>query len=107
MAHRGHFRIMFRPELKMHLSKEQSAIADEPFAMLRGAIARCQEEGTIAAGDPRTLVLLAWSAVHGASVLWIDGPLSSKGLVDDAEALARTIADTLAGLLKRDRRNES
>lgn len=101
LAHRGHFRIMFRPELQAGLTKEQGAIAEESFTMLRQAIVRCQDEGSIASGDPKPLVLLAWSAVHGASVLWIDGPLSTEELIGSADALGPVVADTLAALLRR------
>ena len=97
---------MFRPELKVHLRNLRSdahPAVDEAFAMLGLAIARCQEEGTAPAGDPKPLVLLAWSSVHGASVLWIDGPLREEGLVADDEALGPAIADTLTGLLRRNR----
>ncbi len=99
LAHRGHFRIMFRSELKAQLRKSKHPVVDEAFGMLEQAIERGQLEGRIAAGDPRPLVLLAWSAVHGASVLWIDGPLSAEGLVKDADALGPLVSDTLASLL--------
>ena len=100
LSHQGHFRIMFRPELKAHLGKQDAATVGEALAMLHAAIARCQEEGTIPQGDPRPLVLLAWSAVHGASVLWIDGPLSNDALVESADALGPAVSDTLVGLLR-------
>jgi AcrR family transcriptional regulator len=102
LAHRGHFRIMFRPELRAQLGKREPDV-DEAFAMLTSAVVRCQEEGTIPPGDPRPLVLLAWASVHGASVLWIDGTLSTDELVADADALGPAIADTLVGLLRRGR----
>lgn len=101
LAHPGYFRIMFRPELKMHVQGEEPAAIQEAFGLLYGVIARCQEEGTIPDGDPKPLVLLAWSAVHGASVLWIDGPLSDKGLVEGPDSLGPAIADTLVELLRK------
>lgn len=104
LTHRGHFRVMFRPELKRQLRKDTGLPIDEPFAMLKRAIARCQDEGTLPAGDPRPLVLLAWSAVHGASVLWIDGPLADEALVSGDDALGPAVADTLVGLLRGARR---
>jgi AcrR family transcriptional regulator len=105
LAHRGYFRIMFRSELKAHLSKDQEMVVRNAFGMLVMGIARCQDEGLIPAGDSRRMVLLAWAAVHGASVLWIDGPLSTEGLVSDGEELGRAISDTIAGLLARGRRH--
>ena len=104
LEHPGHFRVMFRPELKGQLTDEQRAIGAVSFGMLSSAIVRCQEERTIPAGDPRRFVLLAWSAVHGASVLWIDGSLSDGDLVDGgAEELGALVADTLVGVLRRGR----
>jgi AcrR family transcriptional regulator len=100
LAHRGHFRVMFRPELKVHASAEQKVVIERAFVMLGDAIARCQAEGSIAGGDPRPLVLLAWSAVHGASALWIDGPLDSEGLVADGDGLGVTIASMVSKLLR-------
>ncbi len=102
LEHPGHFRVMFRPELKAQLSVEQHTAGRESFEMLGRAIAQCQEERTIPSGDPNRLVLLAWSAVHGASVLWIDGPLSEEQLVPGGAAeLGAAIADTLAAVLRR------
>lgn len=99
IAHPGHFRIMFRTELKAQLRKSKDPWVDAAFNLLEQAVARCQAEGSIAAGDPAPLVLLAWSAVHGASVLWVDGPLSDEGLVQSADALGPAISNTLARLL--------
>ncbi len=92
VAHRGHFRVMFRAELRAQLTKEERDSADEALDLLQQAIVRCQQAGSIAAGDVRPLTLLAWSVVHGASELWIEGSLSDKGLVPDEETLATTIA---------------
>jgi AcrR family transcriptional regulator len=102
LAHRGHFRIMFRPELKEHFGAQQDVV-EESFGMLTSAIARCQEEGLLPDGDLRPFVLVAWSAVHGASVLWIDGTLSAAGLADDGEALGAMVTNTLAMLFRRNR----
>ncbi len=99
LAHRGHFRIMFRPELKTQLSPEQHQAASESFTMLQRAIGRCQTEGLAPPGDPSALVLLAWSAVHGASTLWIDGSLEHTEMVKDEETLATMISATVVKLL--------
>ena len=100
LADPGHFRVMFRPELKRQLNAGESVTIVEAFDILQRAVARCQEEGTIPAGDPRRIVLLAWASVHGASALWLDGPLPEEGLVDDARALETAVADTLMELLR-------
>ena len=103
LGNRGHFRIMFRPELKGSLPKDKQAAARESFDLLRAGIDRCQREGTLADGDPKALVLLSWSAIHGAAVLWNDGALSREGLLEDGDALGVLMADTLLSALKRER----
>lgn len=101
LGHRGHFRIMFRPEVKAQLADRREAV-DEAFVMLTAGIARCQEDGVLPPGDPRPFILLAWSAVHGATALWVDGPLENEGLVAHPEVLGTTVAGTLVGLLRNE-----
>lgn len=99
LSHRGHFRVMFRPELRQLLGKDTSSGLVDGLKMLRECIARCQQQGSVPQGDPEPLVLLAWSAVHGASHLWIDGSLQQECLVESGDALAETVAATLTALL--------
>lgn len=104
LANRGHFRVMFRPELKSQLDEEQGVAAKQAFVMLQTAIERLQADGTLPPGDPRPHLLLAWSAVHGASVLWIDGPLSDEQIVTSEAALVDTIAESVTRALQKRRR---
>jgi len=101
LAHRGHFRVMFRPELRPLLGKEINNMLGEGLRMLREAIVRCQEEGAAPGGDPDKLVLLTWSTVHGACHLWIDGSLSEEHLVKDGNTLADSVAAGLTTVLAR------
>jgi AcrR family transcriptional regulator len=77
-AHRGYFRVMFRvdpsgsPELRQ--AKPLS------YRLLWEAIEDCQRAGVAPSGDPQSLVLTAWSTVHGLATLWIDGALPGRGL---------------------------
>jgi AcrR family transcriptional regulator len=95
LSSRGHFRVMFRPELRQLLGKDANKGLGDGLELLTKTIERCQAEGSAPKGDVRPLVLLAWSAVHGASHLWIDGSLGEEGLVKDGDALAATVAGTL------------
>lgn len=97
LAHRGHFRVMFRPELQASLSPSTTP-SGGAFTMLREAVLRCQSEGLAPSGDPMPLVLVAWSCVHGASSLWIDGSLGNKRLVESEEQLATMISSTIVQL---------
>jgi AcrR family transcriptional regulator len=99
LAHRGHFRVIFRPELREQLGKDLNEALGEGLTLLKDAILRCQSEGFAPLGDPIPLVLLAWSAVHGACDLWVDGSLSEEHLVADGEALGVMITGALTQLL--------
>jgi AcrR family transcriptional regulator len=101
LAHRGHFRVMFRPELQGNLANPEKIQGGEGFEMLRQAIIRCQAEGLAPAGDPMPLVLVAWSCVHGASALWIDGSLGNKRFIPDPETLANLMSGTITQLITR------
>lgn len=99
VAHRGHFRVMFRPELQAELANPSNEKGGGAFSMLRAAIIRCQSEGLAPPGDPLPLILVAWACVHGASTLWIDGSLGNKRMVADEETLATMVAGTITHLL--------
>lgn len=99
LAHRGHFRVMFRPELRFQLNEEQGQVAGEAYLLLQRAVERCQAEGLVPPGDPSRWILVAWSTVHGASVLWIDGSLHGGSLVNDEEALITMASGTVVDLL--------
>jgi hypothetical protein len=90
---------MFRPELRLQLNEEQGQIAGNAYLLLQRAIERCQAECVAPPGDPSRLILLAWSAVHGASALWIDGSLHDEQLIKDEAALAATVSATVVELL--------
>lgn len=99
LAHRGHFRVMFRPELQASLAPSATPGASS-FNMLKEAVIDCQAEGLAPDGDPMPLVLVAWSCVHGASVLWIDGSLGNRRLVESEEKLATMISGTIVQLFR-------
>jgi hypothetical protein len=58
--------------------------------------------GLLAAGlteeAARDAALMAWSAVHGLAMLWIEGQLALPGVASNVEALARKV---VAGLSRR------
>ena len=93
----GHFRVMFHADAK---SSGPTASGLRAFHLLRDAVLACQEAGTAPAGDPRTLVLVAWSAVHGFATLWVDGALPFEGMLPQqmAPELGRLLARMFAAL---------
>jgi AcrR family transcriptional regulator len=82
----GYFRVMFHGESK---SSGPTAAGLRAFHLLRDAVVACQEAGQAPQGDLTTLVLLAWSAVHGFATLWVDRALPFEGL--EPERLAPEI----------------
>lgn len=98
----AHFRVMFRPELADYsCHPELKQAATPPFETLVHAIEACQRAGVAPPGDPMPLVLTCWSAVHGLSALWLDGPLSQdpKGFGRDPRGLTAMVTGTIGHLL--------
>src|ERR1700689_1162933 len=95
----GYFRVMFHGDGK---SSGPSAPGLRAFHLLRDAVLACQEAGTAPAGDPRALVLTAWSAVHGFATLWVDGALPFEGMRPQqmAPELGRLLARMFAALAR-------
>jgi hypothetical protein len=76
-------KLCFNPS-KMNSKYPQAvAAAEQSFRTLVNLVAACQQEGTLPAGDTRTLALLTWSIVHGIAKLAITGrfPFASKNEV--------------------------
>ena len=101
IEHRAYFRVMWRPELYGDASNEGfEERRMRTFRVFVDLLADCQTAGRAPKGDPVPLVLLCWSAVHGFSALWLDGPLSRRTLVDTTvDELAAQLATTLRSLL--------
>lgn len=79
-THRGHFRVMFRGDTLSVTDAALSSSSDRAYQLLFEAIEACQAAGTAPPGDPRTLVLHAWSTVHGLATLCVDAGLSKIGI---------------------------
>lgn len=111
--HSASFRLMFRPEL--YQQNNALPFSDAPteavrmagmhaFHVLVAAIAACQAEGLVRAGDPYPLTLAAWSMTHGLAMLLIDGGLAKFPVFDtsDPARLTAMVTDILAaGMLVR------
>ena len=99
-THRGHFRVMFRGNLR---SPQLVRAKPRAFQLLWDAIEDCQRFGVAPRGDPQPLVLTAWSAVHGLATLWIDRALPKKGLNPERLAPAvTTLLSHMFGALARE-----
>ncbi len=91
--HRGHFRVMFRPDLNgLTESIELLTTADTAFEVLAGHVERMLGPD-VAPEDVRARLIAMWALAHGLAVLLIDGPLEAKlGPVTDRRAMVRAVA---------------
>jgi AcrR family transcriptional regulator len=99
-AHPGHYRVMFgRGVADFSRYPSLHGASEETFRLLVDAIAACQRDGLVRAGDPRALAFGTWAMTHGLATLWMDGPLRhmTEGTLDElAEELTRQVFSGLA-----------
>jgi Tetracyclin repressor-like, C-terminal domain len=95
----GYFRVMFHGA---STSSGPTEAGLRTFNILRDAVVACQEAGDAPKGDPTSLVLLAWSAVHGFATLWVDRALPFQGLEPKrlAPEIGRLITRMFAALAR-------
>lgn len=86
----GLFRVMFSPEAARApaLRASEGAV----FSLCVTSIVAAQRAKKVTAGDPQILALVAWSAMHGAAMLYLDGLVRWAGLDAPPETLARELA---------------
>jgi len=92
--HRGHFRVMFRPDLcPLDDNAELARVADASFDVLVDSVSEWLGPKASVA-DIRARAAGMWSLAHGLATLLIDGPLEKKvGPVRNRKALVRSIAE--------------
>lgn len=94
LEHRSHFEVMWRTDLCRRDEPALQTAADATFDQLVDAVRAAQADGWAAGADERTVAYLAWSAVHGLAVLWLNGPL--QGLADRSfDEVARAVGALL------------
>lgn len=102
------FRLINRPELRAGRGTASPSpvgeAAQECLAVLETAIRAGQDEGYLPSGSPAPWSLLAWSAVHGLSVLILDDLLAERvaGVQDELVLVDRLLLAMGHGLLVRD-----
>jgi AcrR family transcriptional regulator len=76
-AHASHYRVMFLPEGKESLDSDALRVAgDRAFNMLLERVARARRSESDR--QHRVLATTVWAALHGLSLLAIDGVLQNK-----------------------------
>ena len=98
-AHPSHYRVMFLPDVKASPDAQALHVAaDRAFGMLLERVARART------GEPertqRILATTVWAALHGLSLLAIDGMLQNK--VPKPETMRRTACRAIIGMVVRD-----
>ncbi len=98
-SHPEHFRILFGPELAdLERHRAAQAAGERAFSLLVDAVERCQEEGSVRRGEPRSLARAAWAMAHGLASLAVAGRLP-----DAEETVPRSLSLFVAGLGPLDR----
>ncbi len=99
MRHRDEFRVMFSPRLE---NRGQFPLLDEAglesFQVLLDCIQACQDRQKVRPGDPRNWALAAWAAVHGVSLLILDG-LPKSFVPPELDAQPGAFEDRLTDLV--------
>lgn len=94
LDHRGHFRVMFRPDLcTIGDNPELQRVADASFDVLVDLV-RDVLGPKASINDIRARATAMWALAHGLATLLIDGPLENKiGRIGSRRALVRAVAE--------------
>lgn len=96
MAHASHYRVMFLPGVKQSLDADElHAAADRAFGLLQARVARAKLEESERAHQ--MLAMTIWAALHGLSLLAIDGVLQSK--YPEQQKLIRVACRSIVGMV--------
>jgi len=106
MANRSHYRVMFGGAVEHgprdeHLMRESTAA----FQALVDAIVALQKDGAVRKDDPLQLSRFIWAAVHGVSMLIIDGQLSHQQTSID-ELIEFAVERITTGIARPARQND-
>ncbi|MEL6195672.1 MAG: TetR/AcrR family transcriptional regulator [Myxococcota bacterium] len=99
----GHFRVMFQQALvDIHDEHQPLREAGDAYQTLTELATAVCESGLAKETSVDELVRLAWSAVHGVSVLLVEGVLGRKtpATEDELASIAASVADHIGRLLR-------
>lgn len=101
-THRGHFAVMYRPDLYGSDNPEVTAARRTTAAMLfAGAREIAGAPAGASSQDPETTEAIrdagvaGWALVHGIATLWLDGNIPPPGAPTDPEEFTRRVARLL------------
>lgn len=106
MANRAHYRVMFGGSVD-HGPRDEDLMRESTaaFQVLVDAIVALQKDGAVRKDDPLLLARFIWAAVHGVSMLIIDGQLPHQQAQID-ELLQFTVERLNIGIARPTRRND-
>jgi AcrR family transcriptional regulator len=93
IGHRGHYEVMFRPELYDADDPELVAARDAAFQVLHDAARAAVGDDTT---DVSGLVVASWSLAHGFATLWLQGNLEDQFGTDVAGIAAHVSSGIIA-----------
>lgn len=100
VAHPSHHRVMFGRFVESELSDVELATeSNGAFQVLVDALVEQQREGQLRDDDPVLMAQFVWSAVHGLSMLLIDGRLGD--CQESSPGLARYVSERIRRALER------
>jgi AcrR family transcriptional regulator len=100
-AHAAEFRFMFKRELCAPPGQPDplEVAGRAAQSVLHSVVVAAQANQTLRAGDPQSIVLTIWSAIHGLSGILLETPSGKNATLEVAEAMARSvIANVLSGV---------
>jgi AcrR family transcriptional regulator len=98
-AHPSHYRVMFLPDVKGSPDAQAlHAAADRAFGMLLERVARARTRES--ARTHRILATTVWAALHGLSLLAIDGTLQNK--FPKPGMMRHSACQSIVGMVMRD-----
>jgi AcrR family transcriptional regulator len=96
-----HFMVIFDSPPQIEPDPQSRTAGQQAFGALTCYIEECQKEGSLPAGDPTRLALLAWSLVHGIAKLASNGrlPFSKPGdVMAFTDTATRALWSGMAGM---------
>jgi len=102
--HAAHFRVMYCNEVAANATEELTTAQSATFNFFEQEIQQGEVEGLFRAGQTGDYALVGWSAIHGATMLVLDGILQGTAVFANYEPadLARLVIESLLdGMIKQ------
>ena len=104
--HTAHFRVMYSNEVSANCTPELAAAQSATYEFFEQEIRAGEAEGLFRTGHTGDYALVGWSAIHGATMLVLDGILQGTAVFANYEPsdLARLVIESLLDGMIRQKR---